>query len=497
MAISLSSPRAIRIRDVFPEANLLCGYDLCVESVCSDSRRVEPGDLFVAIAGTQHDGHDHVAEAINHGATAILAEQVVPAGQVPVCLVPDTRQAYGILCQALSRNPSHELRVVGITGTNGKTTTAALMASVLRQAGYRCATMGTLGWSDGLESSPTSHTTPPAPVLANWLDRAAANDCSHAVMEVSSHALSQSRIAGIELDAAIVTNVGRDHLDYHSTVDNYRRTKARLIEHVSPDGVVILNADDPTCVRMLSTLHHPVLTYGMETEAEVTATVTERHFGEQTFLISAGSETAAVGARMIGAHHISNCLAATALGLIYGISLPDIAKGLEAVTGVAGRMEAIACGQPFSVVVDYAHTPDALAACLRALREVTPGRLICVFGAGGDRDRVKRPEMGAVAERLADVAVLTSDNPRSEDPRLILADIRRGFTRPSAAHTIVDRAEAIAFAMDQATEGDCVVLAGKGHETCQIIGRERYYFDDRMVARDLLRSRFQPQLYAA
>jgi len=490
MVLSLTRSSGTSLRELFADATLVGGGDIRATSVCSDSRQVRAGDVFVAISGVDHDGHDHVRQAIERGAKAVLAERQLPIAGVPVCIVSDTRIAYGQLCQALADNPSRQLRVIGVTGTNGKTTTAALVKSILNEAGARTGLLGTLGYFDGYDAAPASHTTPPAPVLAQWLARTAAQGCSHAVLEVSSHALCQSRIAGVELDAAIITNIGHDHLDYHGSVQNYRNAKVRLLSHLSPHGAVVLNIDDPACARLLSETFHPTLTISMRSEAELTATVVERHMGQQTFLLSAGSDTVPVRTRIIGDHHVYNCLCAAAVGLTYGFDLREVVRGIEAVTTVTGRMEPIVCGQPFPVFVDYAHTPDALEACLAALREVTTGRLICLFGAGGNRDREKRPLMGSIVERLSDIAIVTSDNPRDEDPRLIAADVLAGFTTSDHVHTIPDRAEAIAFALQSAAPNDCVVIAGKGHETYQVIGKQRVPFDDRAMTEQMLRRMF-------
>ena len=476
----------ISLRRLLPEACFVGADDVRVSSCSCDSRGVRPGDLFVALAGSVHDGHDFAAEAAQRGAAAILAQRHLPAVDLPLCRVPDTRHAYARLCQALAGNPSEHLCVVGITGTNGKTTTSCLVASVLSTAGYRVGLLGTLGGFDGLDFHDATLTTPPPHELARWLARSVANGCSHAVLEVSSHALDQSRIAGIELDAACVTNVRRDHLDYHRSILDYRITKSRLLEHLAGEGFAVLNADDPTSASYLGQMSGPVLTVGIRSAAEISATVIERFTSEQTFLLTAGSETLPVRTRMIGTHHVYNCLIAAAVGLAYGIDLIPIVRGLEAVEHVPGRLQRIECGQPFSVFVDYAHTPDALASTLRTLREVVEGRVLCVFGAGGERDRQKRPLMGRAVEKSADLAVLTDDNPRTEDPQAIRHDLLDGFQRPHDVKIIPDRAEAIRWALGQAQTGDCVLIAGKGHEKHQIVGTERIPFDDREVARQWL-----------
>lgn len=483
----------ISLRRLLPAAEFLGADDIHVSGCSCDSRRIEPGHLFAALAGGRHDGRDFVAQAAARGCAAVLVERPVPEVALPSCIVPNARDGYGRICQALAGEPSHDLKVVGITGTNGKTTTSCLVASVLTAAGYQVGLLGTLGYLDGKEIEESTLTTPPADELAAWLARMVENGCSHAVMEVSSHALDQSRVAGIRLDAACVTNVTRDHLDYHHTLRDYRRTKAKLFDHLAGEGFVVINADDPVSAGYLRRIDGPVLTVGIHSAAEITAVPLEEYLSEQTFLLCAGSETVPVRTEMIGTHHVYNCLVAAAVGLTYGIDLTTVVRGLEAAGHVPGRLERIECGQPFGVFVDYAHTPDALVRCLRTLRGVTGGRLICVFGAGGDRDRRKRPLMGRAVESAADLAIVTSDNPRTEDPLAIIRQVLAGFVHPAQAEVVPDRAEAIGRALAVAQPSDCVLIAGKGHEDYQIIGEDRIPLDDREVAREWL---YQAQPYA-
>jgi len=474
---------------LLPEAEFVGADDICPLRCTSDSRRVRPGDLFAALPGHRCDGHQFIAEAIRRGATSVLCERPQPELGVPYAIVPHVHHAYGRVCHALAGNPSFHLKLIGITGTNGKTTTSCLIASVLLTAGYRVGVAGTLGCFDGQEIEPATHTTPPAETLAPLLARMVSNECTHATLEVSSHALAQSRIAGIRLDVACVTNVSRDHLDYHKSLHDYRLAKLKLFDYLAPEGFAVVNADDAIALGYLRYFHGPALTIGIRQPAEITATPLEQFASEQTFLLTAGSDTVPVRTRMIGTHHIYNCLTATAVGLTYGLDLATVVRGLEAVDYVPGRLQRIECGQPFSVFVDYAHTPDALAGTLQALRSVISGRLICVFGAGGDRDRQKRPLMGREAEKLADCTVLTSDNPRHEDPEEIIAEILDGFQQPSAARVIVDRIEAIHWALAQAQPGDCLLIAGKGHEDYQIVGNQRIPLDDRQIAEEWLYAR--------
>lgn len=486
MHVSSVAEHPINLRKLFPEAEFVGADDVDFGFCSCDSRTVQPGELFVALRGTIHDGHDYAAQAAARGCAAIVAERPIGSVTCPVCYVADTHQALAQVCQALAGDPSRQLKVIGVTGTNGKTTTTYLIASVLHAGGHKAGVLGTLGCFDGADIVETDMTTPPPQELASHLARMARNGCSHAVMEVSSHALDQSRVGGIGFDVGCVTNVRRDHLDYHHTMHDYRLAKSRLFHFLVPEGIAVINADDPTAAGYLTQIDGPVLTVGIHSAAEITAEVYERLPSEQTFLLTAGSDTIPVRTRMIGTYHVYNCLMAAAVGLAYEIDLVKVVRGLEAVEALPGRLERIECGQPFSVFVDFAHTPDALTQTLETLREVTGGRVICVFGAGGDRDREKRPLMGRSVEAAADLAVITNDNPRSEEPEAIHYDLLAGFQHPGDVEIIPDRAEAIDWALSEARPGDSVLIAGKGHETYQIIGHQRLDFDDREVARQVL-----------
>jgi UDP-N-acetylmuramoyl-L-alanyl-D-glutamate--2,6-diaminopimelate ligase len=492
----ISTPRWLSLREMVEDAHFIGAGDIPVRGCSCDSRTCQPGDLFVAISGHSFDGHDYAAEAVARGARAIVAQQPVDLG-VPVCLVSDTREALGQICQALAGHPSRQLRVIGVTGTNGKTTTTHLIASVLEAAGYRAGRLSTLEYFDGLEAAPADLTTPLAPALASWLGRMAAGGSSHAVVEISSHAIAERRIAGIELMAACLTNLRRDHLDYHSSLVDYHGTKSRIFQHLAPGGVAVINADDPVSLEYAPLVPGGVLSVALHNPANVTAELLDRSKSEQTFLLTAGEMTAAVRTAIIGDHHISNCLQAAAVGLAEGIDLPTIVRGLENVGLVPGRLERIECGQPFGVYVDYAHTPDALAVSLDTLREVTASRLICVFGAGGNRDAQKRPLMGRAVEQRAQVAVVTTDNPRYEDPQAIAAEVISGFAQPAEARYMPDRGEAIRYALSLASADDYVLIAGRGHETHQTVAGQRIPLDDREVARRFLYNLEPESLYGA
>ncbi|MDZ4821073.1 MAG: UDP-N-acetylmuramoyl-L-alanyl-D-glutamate--2,6-diaminopimelate ligase [Planctomycetota bacterium] len=481
------SVRGVSLRTLLPKATFFgTDGDIVIHSCSADSRTVQAGDLFAALVGAECDGHDFVHEAAFRGAKAVLAERYVVADGLPVCVVPDTRAAFAQICQALAGSASRQIKVIGITGTNGKSAAVSLVANVLHSAGSSVAWMSSLGTFDGVEYVPSASATPTAPSIASWLANAEANGCDFAVLEASSQALSQSRLAGIQLDCACITNVRRDHLDEHSTLKNYREVKSRLLKLLKPEGVAVLNLDDPTCAEFGRNLDGPALTTGMLTNSDVTAVLLERSISEQTFLLTAGSETVPVRTRTIGDGMIYNCLTAAAVGLLYGVSPTEIARGLERLDYVPGRMERVECGQSFTVFVDAAKSPETLSNCLESLREVVSGRLICVFGAKGDTCREQRSHLGQTAEALSDLAVITDDNPTNEDPATIVSDILSGFDSLGQAVVIHDRAQAICWALAHAHAGDCIVITGKGHEEHQLIGKHRTWFDDREIARQWL-----------
>lgn len=468
------------------DAALLEIDDLRIARCVADSRTVRHGDLFAALPGTRHDGHDFVDEAVRRGCSAVLSERPLPELSVPVVVVPDVRVAFGELCHALAGHPAKQMKVIGVTGTNGKTTTACLIARMLHRVGYRVGFLGTLGYFDGVDADEATHTTPPADKIARYFGRMVENGCTHVVLEASSHALDQSRLAGFSLDSLCMTNLRRDHLDYHGSIEAYHQVKARSLDLINPTGFGVFNADDPGVLQLAHRFDGPALTIGIDTAAEISAQVIEQHRSEQTFLLCAGSDVVPVRTRMIGLHHVYNCLSAAAVGLTLGLELSEVVAGLEAVEFVTGRLQRLEFGQPFSVFLDYAHTPDALAGCLQTLQGVTEGRTIVIFGAGGDRDHGKRPLMGQAAEAFADRIILTDDNPRGEEPIAIIGDILRGIEDHDRVEVIPDRRTAIREALHEAQPGDCILIAGKGHETYQEIGDERFPMDDYETARNWL-----------
>jgi UDP-N-acetylmuramoyl-L-alanyl-D-glutamate--2,6-diaminopimelate ligase len=461
-----------------------------ISSLAYDSRQVRPGMLFFAISGEKTDGHNFVSTALEHGAAAIVSQRECPPGLVSRWIrVPRIRPALAMIAQNFFGHPDSRLRLVGITGTNGKTTTAFLLESILKMAGMHPGLFGTVEYRLGDRILPAHHTTPESLDLLSHFSEILRGGGDSVVMEVSSHALAQERVWGFHFDVAVFTNLTRDHLDYHHDFDAYFAAKRRLFEGLGspPPDVAVLNVSDPWGVRLLDLPAAQHITYGLAPEAQVRP----RHFVQRVCGLRATLATPvgklAIESRLIGRANLFNILAAVAAALGLGLPGEAIRKGIAALSAVPGRFERVDEGQPFLVVVDYAHTDDALTNVLNTARELTHNRLIVVFGCGGDRDRQKRCLMGEVAGSLSDLVILTSDNPRSEDPLLIMNDVLVGLQRsPDKYVAEVSREAAIRKALATAREGDAVVIAGKGHETYQIIGENTIHFDDREVVRQVL-----------
>jgi UDP-N-acetylmuramoyl-L-alanyl-D-glutamate--2,6-diaminopimelate ligase len=453
--------------------------DAEITAVTYRADAVVPGALHVCVPGHTADGHDFAAEAVRRGAAALVVERGLGLGATEI-EVESARRAMAAAADAFYGQPSAELTVVGITGTNGKTTTAFLMHAVLEAAGRRSGLLGTVEQRVGGRVEPVVRTTPESVDLQAVLRRMADAGDTACVMEVSSHALQLGRVARVRFAAAAFTNLTQDHLDFHPDMEHYFRAKARLFES-APAAV---NVDDPYGRRLAGEAGGPLLTYARaDAAAAVRPHAVEIGPGGVISLIATtprGALPLDVGLR--GGFNVENVLCAVALGEVLELPHAAVREGIAAVRGVPGRFEPVDAGQPFTVLVDYAHTPDGLENLLRSAREITPGRLICVFGCGGDRDRGKRPLMGAVARRLSDVAIVTSDNPRSEDPAAIIAEITAGFDMDVE----VDRRTAIERAVATAGSADVVVIAGKGHEQGQEAAGRTIPFDDREVAREAL-----------
>ena len=465
----------------------LHGGELDVRDVQIDSRRCTSGSCFVAVKGAADDGHKYIPAAIAAGASAIVCQDAaaVPAG-IPCAVTSDGQAAAGALAQAIRGWPARKLTCVGVTGTNGKTTVTYMTQSILASAGCSAALLGTIQYDTGAASHVSSMTTPGPIELSELTAEMVAAGRTHLVLEASSHALSQGRLAGLNLAAGAFTNLTGDHLDYHHDMESYLAAKSRLFQQLPAGARAVVNQDDPYGHRIGAASAAPVCWYGLTPSADLWARVERMDAAGSRFGLVYGNAERAVQTTMIGKHNVQNCLAAAGACLALGMDLGDVAESLGRLPRVPGRLERVAAAAPFSIFVDYAHTDDAMVNVLGALRPITRGRLILVFGCGGDRDRTKRPRMAAVAERMADVVIVTSDNPRSEQPEAIIAEILTGFSPSGRAKAAVeiDRHAAIAMAIGQAREGDVVLIAGKGHEKYQIIGEQRLDFDDVKVAAD-------------
>lgn len=464
--------------------------DVCVRRINANAGSVKKGDLFIAKNGTRYDGHEFIREAVRRGARVIVSErdaELPEKGAVNV-IVRDMRHALPALAANFYGDPSRCLRTVGVTGTNGKTTVTYLIEGILKADGRQSGVIGTINYRMGNDVTASKNTTPGPIELQAILRRMADAHLGYAVMEVSSHALDQNRIGGLGFAAVIFTNVTREHLDYHKTLSRYLKAKERIFDYLREDGAAVLNADDPRVVALRPRGRGRVITFGMRRRADVKAREVSLSLDGSDFTVRTNHTGFRVHTPLLGLHNVSNILAAAGFGIAEGINLDSIRAGIERVGSVPGRMEAVKTNAPFHIFVDYAHTDDALHKVLVLLRGVVRRRIITVFGCGGDRDRSKRPRMGRVACGLSDTVVITSDNPRSERPRDIIADIVRGVGRKYSNYSIEeDRAEAIRKALGMAGRGDVVIIAGKGHETYQIIGDRTLPFDDREVVRGCLK----------
>lgn len=467
------------------DAQLPAGADVVVDGIAYRSDRVRPGDVFFCVPGFVADGHDFAADAASRGAVALVVERVLPV-ELPQAVVRDARHALALASAAYFDHPTRSLDVAGITGTNGKTTTTYLVDSILRAAGMTTGLIGTVGVRVGEHQAPATHTTPAAYDLQALFAQMRDAGVEAAAMEVSSHAIDLRRVDGVRFAVAAFTNLTQDHLDYHQTIEEYFSVKRRLFTEMDVAERVI-DVDDERGARMASELGS-VLTVGRSTSAAVRAEAEEPGPVSTRFTLVTPQGSAPVLLPLAGAYNVSNALVAAGCALALDVPLDAVVRGLEAAPQVPGRLERIDEGQPFSVLVDYAHTPDSLAKAIEAVRAVTPGRVITVFGCGGDRDPEKRPLMGAVAGARSDHVIITSDNPRSEDPVGIIMHIEDGLREhPDRYETVLDRRKAIARAFESAGPGDAVLIAGKGHEDYQIFADRTIHFDDREVAREELR----------
>jgi len=503
-------------------ARLTGDPDLSIRGLAYDSRAIEAGFLFAALRGGRRDGLDYVAQAVAAGATAVMASRPpVPAAAGAAWVqVPDDRLALALMARNYYGHPDERMTMVGVTGTNGKTTVAWLLEAALREAGLRPCLLGTVAYRFGRDEQKADRTTPESLDLMVALDRFATAGARSCAMEVSSHALALRRVGGIAFRAAVFTNLTQDHLDFHGTMEAYLEAKALLFRGLEPHAVAVLNADDPASAALRAATRARVVTWGESADADVRVETlrTDLDGIAMTLAIGPGvipggpatggkaagaAEPFTITSPLLGATNAKNLAAAAATALALDLPPEAVARGLAQVGGVPGRFERVDEGQPFLVLVDYAHTDDAIANLLRTVRGLGPKRIITLFGCGGDRDRAKRPKMGHAAASGSDIVVVTSDNPRSENPvaiiEAILPGVRRALGVGDAAtlpadrcHVVPERREAIRRALGLARPGDCVVIAGKGHETYQILGERTVPFDDRQAARDILRSPAEP-----
>ena len=478
---------AVRLAEMLDDITRdAAGSDVKVSGVAYDSRAVVSGDAFFCITGFEHDGHDFASDAERRGASAIVALRPLPGVRIPVVVVPDTRRALAVASSRLFGHPSAAMRVVGITGTNGKTTTTYVLDSVLRAAGFRTGLIGTIETRLTGVGERASRTTPESRDLQETLARMRGAGIGAVSMEVSSHAVDLHRVDGVEFAVAAFTNLSQDHLDYHATMEEYFSVKARFMGCV-PAKRRVVNVDDEHGALIADTLGAE-WQVGTSERANVRATDIALGVSSCRFTVLTPAGDAEVHLPLAGAFNVSNALVAAACGLALGLRLETVVDGLEDSPQVPGRLERIDEGQDFAVFVDYAHTPDGLANAIAAVRGATQGRVITVFGCGGDRDPDKRPLMGRVAGSSSDVVVLTSDNPRTEDAVGIVLQVEDGLAGTDAQRYVeVDRRTAIASALGLARAGDSVLVAGKGHEDYQVFADRTIHFDDREVVREELR----------
>jgi UDP-N-acetylmuramoyl-L-alanyl-D-glutamate--2,6-diaminopimelate ligase len=521
----------------FNELLKLVSTSVCTR-ICVDSRLVKDGDIFIAVKGTVYDGHDFIDQAIDNGAKYIVCQndrrqktEDRRQNNYEITSIEDSAKAAAILAQTVRGNPASQLTNLAVTGTNGKTTVAYLVRSVLQYAGQRCGLIGTVEYDTGLSVLESSLTTPDCLEIARIQQQMVKAGCKYMIIEASSHALSQNRLAGIEFKAAAFTNLAGDHIDYHKTQEDYLAAKAKLFSSLSPDAIAVLNKQSPEAEIIAEKTKANILWYAIDEPADITAHIESMDIDGTVFTLEYAGQTSLVPrplslvkTPLLGRYNVSNHLAAAGLCLAAGFDLQTISAGLSALQIIPGRLEkikwnlltaesnpAINCGAKylekgdFSVFIDYAHTDDALRNVLATLKPLCKGRLIVVFGCGGDRDRTKRPRMAKVAEELADIIIVTSDNPRTEKPEDIIDEIVAGFdkglpirskelrnTQYAIRNTKIiepDRRKAIELAIRRADRDDIVLIAGKGHENYQIIGTQKFDFSDKAIAEQLLRKR--------
>ncbi len=481
--------------------SMVVTHDVEIKALQYDSRKVQGGDMFVAIKGALADGHDHISAAVSNGAKAVVLENdaqlpdsyFMHAGVVKI-VVGSTRRALAVMSANYYGHPAKRLKLIGVTGTNGKTTTTYLIKQLLESSTPtmrgKVGLIGTIEYFVGGERYPATHTTPESLELHRLFVAMVERGCTHAVMEVSSHSLHQDRVYGLEFAAAVFTNLTQDHLDYHGTMENYFQAKKILFNGLPSSSWAVTNFDDPLGRAIVDGTKATVLRYGVGSNPDVSAQSVALSITGTSFVLRHRAEEFEVTSHLVGRFNVYNVLAACSAGIALGIPPATLSEGVASFSSVPGRFEQILSPSGWSAIIDYAHTPDALEKCLNTIRDVLPARsshkIITVFGAGGDRDKSKRPLMGKAVDTLTDVAVVTSDNPRTEDPDAIITDILAGIRRKGDLFVQPDRRRAILEALSMARDGDVVLVAGKGHEDYQIIGKTKHHFSDREIVQEFI-----------
>jgi UDP-N-acetylmuramoyl-L-alanyl-D-glutamate--2,6-diaminopimelate ligase len=459
--------------------------------ICADSRLLKKGDVFVAVKGSTLDGHKFINDAVANGAEYVVVQNSQSGYETSdakcrVIVVEDSARAYGLLVQASRGNPSAKLTNLAVTGTNGKTTVAFLVRSVIEQAGQKCGLIGTVVYETGSSSIEAHMTTPDAGFIARMSLEMLESGSKYMMIEASSHALAQNRLAGVEFKAAAFTNLSGEHLDYHQTMDDYLAAKMKLFQELSADATAVLNKQSPQAEQIAHNTKASTLWYAVDEEADISARIESMDISGTVFILEHKGQKQKIKTALPGRHNVSNHLAAAGLCLAVGFDSQRVAAGLGKLEVVPGRLERVECGRGFHIFIDYAHTDDALKNVLATLKPLCRGKLTVVFGCGGDRDRSKRPRMAKVAEQLADSIIVTSDNPRTEKPEEIINEIVAGFSRGTSVTIEADRRKAIELAIKNAEKNDIVLIAGKGHEKYQIIDSKKIEFSDRKVAEECL-----------
>ncbi len=457
-----------------------------ISGIAFNSNEVKPGDVFVCIEGFKTDGHDFAYDALEKGAVAVVAQKKIEDTAATMVIVPNTRLALARIAAAYYNYPHRKFKLMGVTGTNGKTTTTYLVKSILENCGQKVGLIGTNQNMIGDEIIPSHHTTPDSLELMELFEKMAEEEVDTVIMEVSSHSLALDRVAALEFDVSAFTNITQDHLDFHKTMDNYIDAKAMLFKKCRK---AVLNADDPAFEKMVKSCECDVISYGAENESNLSASNVVYKANGVEFDISYDGETKKAQLAIPGKFSVYNALTAAGCCLAAGLSISQVVEGLKTARGVKGRIEVVETNTDYTVIIDYAHTPDGLLNILNTIRGFANGRVVTLFGCGGDRDKTKRPQMGKIAGELSDFCVVTSDNPRTEEPSEIIRDVLVGISETNCEYVVVEnRFEAIEYALDNAKKNDIILLAGKGHETYQILKDRTIVFDEREIVQKLIDS---------